>query len=116
MKISKIEISATDMAYNLYVSGHGITHAVRMANAKVADLFKMMHPEKNMNPDYFANVHNVAYRAKKAGVVHHYAKSYNPDAIRKMKKDYEGGKTMAAIAKQYGISTTTVFNYLKTEY
>ena len=110
----KFEISAIQIAYNLYVKGHGLTHAVRMANAEVANIFKKVNPDKEITPDLFTNAHNLSYQVKKDGITHHYAKCYNPDAIAKMKKEFAAGKSKTKLAEQYGVSYGTITNYLNS--
>ena len=115
MKVSKIEITAIEMAYNLYVKGHGLTHAVRMANAKIADLSKLMNPEKNVDPALFTNAHNLSYKVKKNGVTHYYSKCTAPNEIRQIQREYTKGKSVAFLAETYGLSVSTIYNYLETE-
>lgn len=114
MKVTKIEISAIQLAFNLYKKGHGLTHAVRMANAKIADLAKLANPDQPLNPDLMLANHQLVYRVKKEGITHNYSKMYNPDAIMKMQKEHAKGKSIAYLADHYGVCTATMSRYLKT--
>jgi DNA-binding NarL/FixJ family response regulator len=109
---TKIEISAIELAYNLYVKGFGLTYSVKMANDKITDLSKLMNPEQDINPSLLTNRRSLSYRVKKNGVTHYYSKSTAPDQILEIQYEHATGKSVSELAKMYGLSQTTIRSYL----
>jgi DNA invertase Pin-like site-specific DNA recombinase len=55
----------------------------------------------------------LTYERKKYNIdAHHYNKAYTPKQIKKMVYLYKSGATKTEIAKQHGITVSTVSNYL----
>ena len=110
-KIQTIETNALKIAVTLYVQGNGLTHAVRMANARIAQ--HAADSGMKIEPAMMLANHQLHYRVKKDGQLHHYNKILTPVQIRDMKKLREKGWTYQAIATKYGVSLCTARNNIK---
>jgi len=60
-----------------------------------------------------SSVSKLTYERKKYNInAHYYNKAYSPSQIKKMVDMHEAGATKTQIAKQHGITVSTVTNYI----
>jgi DNA-binding MurR/RpiR family transcriptional regulator len=112
-KIQNVQINALSLAYNLYLSGDGLTHAVRQANARIANITR--DSGKQVEPAMMLANHQLYYQVKKANKVHGYNKILAPEQINLLKRDRERGYSVSGLAEKYGVSMSTVYKYLKSK-
>lgn len=110
MKVSKIEITAIEMAYKLYVKGHGLTHAVRMANEKVSEVSKIMEKD---DKELLTTSSRLSRKVKQNNVTHYYSKATAPEQIKDIQREYQKGKSVSSLARIYGLSRGTIYSYLE---
>ena len=108
-KITSVESSAIELAVNFYLKGDGLTHAVKMANAMIAEL--AVKSNKGVHYSMMLANHQLLYRVKKDGTFHHYNKILTPAQIKTIKVKRDRGFTLKQLALEYGVSPATIRNY-----